>query len=598
MISKTQRPRFVAAVGVILLLLALLAPSVRAAAENSELEKLLPIVGGALVEAGDRHWDEASKELEQFEAQWSLLKAPSSALADQVSAAAAEAKKALGNAQQQPDEAYQAVSRLAKAAGSYVSEQEQGAEKEDGKQAARSLLPVLQQCLDAIRQNNWSKAQTAFKQFVKEWGRKENAIRADNTQVYGQIETLSAMARVSVQADPPKADSAADGVTTLIKTIEDYANGTLQEQASAAGGQTIGDALALLRQADGSLSSGHTAEAVQQLQSFIALWPSVEGAVSTRAPDVYTNVENEMTEALSRLLSTPPRTEEAAAIVNSMQTELEPFASQTSYTAWDAGLILLREGMEALLVLAALVAFLHRTGNAAKQGWVWFGALTGLLLSGALALLLNYMIANVAAGSTREMLEGVTGLVSVVLMLTVGAWLHKKSQISAWNKYIEKQVGVALMTGNLWSLFVVACLAILREGAETTIFYIGMAPAIEGGQLAAGIGAALLLLAVIGFVIVKGSIRLPIRVFFLGATALIYYLVIKFLGESVHSLQVAGKLSSHVPGFIPSWGWLGVYPTWETFVPQLVVAAFIIFQVLRYERRKKSDTDRLKSNLV
>lgn len=324
---------------------------------------------------------------------------------DSVNSAVAEAKQALKDASSKPDAVYPAVSKLAKATGSYVSDLEKTASKGDGKKAAKTLLPILQQCLTGISQNDWSKAQNSFKQFTSQWAKAENAIRADNDQIYGQIETKTTMARVSVQADPPRSEAAAAGNKDLIQTINDYVNGFLSVPAQGTGKQTVADGLLILNKAGASFGSGNAAEAAVHMQSFITLWPSVEGVVRTKATDLYTKVENEMTEALSKLLSNPPRIEEAGSIIQSMQQELSPFAVQTSYSAWDAGLILLREGVEALLVLAALVAFLHKTGNATKQKWIWCGAAAGLIMSGGLAVLLNYMITNVAEGSTCEMLE-------------------------------------------------------------------------------------------------------------------------------------------------------------------------------------------------
>lgn len=217
--------------------------------------------------------------------------------------------------------------------------------------------------------------------------------------------------------------------------------------------------------------------------------------------------------------------------------------------------------------------------------WIWAGAGTGLVLSGILAVLFTTLVAAAASGSMRELLEGVTGLVAVVLMLTVGSWLHSKSNAAAWNRFVENSVGNALARGSLWSLFAVSALAILREGAETAIFYVGMAPAIETSQLLIGIGSATVILVILAFAIIKFSVRLPIRVFFLTATVLIYYLVFRFLGESIHSLQVAGKLPGHTASSLPSISWLGMYPTWETFVPQVAVLIFMVWQLVRQEMR-------------
>nr|WP_229522435.1 FTR1 family protein [Paenibacillus monticola] len=275
-----------------------------------------------------------------------------------------------------------------------------------------------------------------------------------------------------------------------------------------------------------------------------------------------------------------------------MLSELTPLAGETSYNAWDAALILLREGLEAILVLAALLAYLKRNGTANTQKWVWSGAAAGLIGSIALAVLLTYTISRAASGGAREMIEGITGLLAVIMMLTIGRWLHSKSSAAAWNNYVGRQVDGALAKGNLWSLFSIAALAILREGAETTIFYVGMAPSIHTSQLLLGIGSALFILVIIGYAIIALSARLPIAAFFRTATVLIYYLVFRFLGESIHSLQVAGKIPAHVQEGLPSVSWLGLYPTWETLLPQLLVLAFIIWELLRNKTPQNTSTAR------
>ncbi|SCW74219.1 high-affinity iron transporter [Paenibacillus tianmuensis] len=547
----------------------------------------MPLVGGALVHAGEHKWQETAAELEKFEAEWRKLNALSGEAADSVASALADAKKAVTDAASKPNEAYQSVSKLTKAVGRFAGAGAKKESKADGKQAAGALLPILRQTQADIQNSDWDKARSRYKQFDSQWSKSEAAIRSDSSGVYGQIETKLSLIRIALQAEPPKAEAADKGVRELIQLIDDYVSGKLREDTAASGKQSVSDALAILQKAADAISAGRNAEAADQLQAFIQIWPSVEGEVRTRAPDTYDRIEREMTEAASRLLSNPPQPEEAGRIVSEMQTELQPFTAQTSYSAWDAAIILLREGLEALL------AFLRRTGNASKQVWVWSGGAAGLLASGGLAVVLTFTIANVASGSTRELLEGIMGLVSVFLMLTVGAWLHRKSHVDTWNRYINNQVGVALASGNLWSLFLVAALSILREGAETAIFYIGMAPSIDPAQLALGIGSAAVLLFLLGFVIVRGSVLLPLRPFFLGATVLIYYLVLKFLGQSIHALQIAGQIPAHVPGYLPSWNWLGAYPTWETFVPQVLVLLFIVFQWARQERKMRGNVQKI-----
>ncbi|HEX6512261.1 MAG TPA: FTR1 family protein, partial [Chloroflexota bacterium] len=235
-------------------------------------------------------------------------------------------------------------------------------------------------------------------------------------------------------------------------------------------------------------------------------------------------------------------------------------------------IILLREGFEALLVFAALLAFLKRSGNADKQSWIWGGGAAGLALSALIAVVVNVAFAH-AGGSSRELLEGVTGLLAAGMLLWMMFWLHSKANIHTWNRYISERSSRALAANSLMSLAAIAFLAVLREGAETVLFYVGIAPAIDTGQLLAGLGigaAGLLLLAVLMLVV---GVRIPIRPFFLVTSVLVFFLAFKFAGMGVHSLQVAGVLTAHTAGYLPTFDFFGVFPTWETSIVQLLILA-------------------------
>ncbi|MNP14620.1 Ferrous iron permease EfeU precursor [compost metagenome] len=239
-------------------------------------------------------------------------------------------------------------------------------------------------------------------------------------------------------------------------------------------------------------------------------------------------------------------------------------------------------------MLAALLAFVNRTKDKTARNFIWAGAGTGLLLSAVIALLLTFAVSQAVAGGARETIEGFIGLAAVVMMLAVGHWLHNKSSGQAWSKYLAKQVGGALERGSLWSLFALSGLAILREGAETAVFYIGMAPSIESSQLIIGIIGALAALTIVGFCIIRFSVKLPIRPFMLVASLLIYYLVIRFMGDSIHSLQIGGLLPAHSKAWLPTISWIGAYPTLETFIPQLILLLFVIWQLVTAERNNKA----------
>ncbi|MGN7360043.1 FTR1 family iron permease [Paenibacillus sp. SAF-054] len=568
------------------------APALAEAEPSGSLDHLLPAVGSALVEAGQQQWKEAAGDLQQFKELWLAVKlADGQALAEakaQVDAALTDAESKL---QAKDAGAKVSLSTLAKAVNAYVeaaSEPPGSENASSGTEAAAQLLPLAQESLAAIESKDWAKAKSSYQSIVNGWPKTESPIRSDNFTVYGQLETQISLVRISLQADPVREDQAAREMRKLVTVLTDYTEGKIQNIAAAENGShyTLSDLLGVLETARQHTVDGQSGKAADNMNQFIASWPSVEGEVRISSPSLYTKVENQMSEASGYLLSAPPRNQEALALIEEMKASLTKVAGSHRYTFWDAALILLREGLEAILVIAALLSYLKRSGNSEGRKYIWSGAGTGFVMSLVLAVVLTYAISQAASGSAREMIEGITGLVAVVMMITVGQWLHNKSNTKAWNQYVGTQVNQALAKGSLWSLFAVALLAILREGAETTIFYVGMASSISMLQLVIGVAVALAILVILGYAIIVLSASLPVRAFFLGATLLIYYLVFRFLGDSIHALQIAGRLSAHSASSLPSVSWLGMYPTWETFIPQLIILAYIIWQVLRQEAGK------------
>ncbi|SDF27891.1 high-affinity iron transporter [Fontibacillus panacisegetis] len=560
------------------------------AEEDPSLQSLLPLVGGALVEAGAQNWDKASSELEQFEVLWSKIDASASPdLSSTIQKQLASAKEAVGS--QNSEEASASLSLLAKQVNQYVKDNGEKSDSPDGKEVARELLEQVKQTLTPLESGDVSTAQARYKDIINGWSKVESPIRNGNFGVYSNLETHMTMIRVALQTDPPKAEQAVKELSDLIVLLQNYIDGKLDDQKSAPGtnsDKTLADAVALLQQVKQSVEGQNGNQASELMQQFIVLWPSVEGEVSISSATLYTATENSITEAQSYLVSDPVDFIKAAQVIDGMISSLEPLTERTSYSAWDAAVILLREGLEAILVLAALLAFVNRTKDKTARNFIWAGAGTGLLLSAVIAVLLTFAVSQAVAGGTRETIEGFIGLAAVVMMLAVGHWLHNKSSGKAWSKYLAKQVGGALERGSLWSLFALSGLAILREGAETAVFYIGMAPSIENSQLIIGIASALAALSIIGFCIIRFSVKLPIRPFMLVASLLIYYLVIRFMGESIHALQIGGLLPAHSKAWLPTISWIGAYPTSETFISQLVLLVFVIWQLITAERNNKA----------
>lgn len=212
--------------------------------------------------------------------------------------------------------------------------------------------------------------------------------------------------------------------------------------------------------------------------------------------------------------------------------------------------ILVREGLEALLVVAAVVAFLVKAERREALPYIhvgWIGALGLGVLTWFVA---SYVIAISGAG--REVTEGITALAASAILLYVGFWLHDKSHAERWKAFVGRHLTHALSRGTLWALAGVSFLAVYREAFETVLFYQALWQQAEGARSSvlagAGLGAATL--AVLGWMIFRFGLRLPIGPFFAASSALLALLAVMFAGHGVAALQEAGWLPLDPVNFI------------------------------------------------
>jgi high-affinity iron transporter len=369
---------------------------------------------------------------------------------------------------------------------------------------------------------------------------------------------------------PPAALVAADRVEALVDDEKDVL-ATVAGPAYAQETNTdLSPLLSHLDTAGAAATSADASAATEALAAFRGSWTQVESLVKGRSTDTYARVENDLATASAALTARGPDYAAARAAIADMRAQLVPLvAAKASYGAFDAALILLREGVEALLVVAALLAFLTKTGQPEKRGWIWGGGAAGILASVLIALVITATFsATETAGTDRELLEGVTGLFAAAMLVYMSWWLHSKSNLAGWQRYIRERSGAALARNSLLGLSLVAFLAVFREGAETALFYVGIAPSIALGDLALGLGVGAAGLVAIGLAVLVFGVRIPIRPFFLGTSALVYYLAFKFLGTGIHALQVSGIVSANPRAYLPDLGLVGAFPTVETTLAQ------------------------------
>jgi high-affinity iron transporter len=250
--------------------------------------------------------------------------------------------------------------------------------------------------------------------------------------------------------------------------------------------------------------------------------------------------------------------------------------------------IILREGLEALLVVAAIVAYLSKAGHADKNRYVYGGV--GLALVASVGLAWVFSNFSALAGANQEVFEGVTILIAVAMLVWVSNWIFSKADAASWSKYIKGQSDTAISGGSLWSLTFVAFLAVFREGAETIIFYQALfaSGSSDGGQIWLGLGIGLVVLVAVYLVIRLAGLRIPVRPFFMVTSVLLAALAVSFAGSGVKELQEADLIpATAIPGF-PTVDLLGLYPRVENLCAQGVTLALIVVLAVVATRRARA----------
>ncbi|MDE5592233.1 MAG: FTR1 family protein, partial [Helicobacter sp.] len=210
------------------------------------------------------------------------------------------------------------------------------------------------------------------------------------------------------------------------------------------------------------------------------------------------------------------------------------------------------------------------------------GALVGVSFSLLIAITLSYLLPVATAGTNREIIEGAVGILAVILMLFIGAWLHNKSSIANWKAFIQQQVGRTITKGNLLGLGGLSFLVVFREGAETILFYAGIMPQITLESLLSGIAIALIGLIIVAYLMKVFTQKLPIHLMFGAMSWLIYIIGFKILGVSIHALQLTNILPIHILS-LPSIAIFGFYNTIEGIMAQAVYL-ILIFVIIAWQK--------------
>ena len=266
-------------------------------------------------------------------------------------------------------------------------------------------------------------------------------------------------------------------------------------------------------------------------------------------------------------------------------------SSGTAATFIASLVLVLREGLEAILVIAAIIAYLVKTGKTKYVKSVYAGGAFGILFSIILAILFS-IIAGAQSGIAREIFEGIGMFVAVIVLFYVSNWMLSKSEAQNWEKYIKSKVETSVTTGNKWLLIFTAFIAVAREGAELILFFQGVAVDGAEGRIAMwlAIVLALLILAAVFLAFRFLSVKLPLKPFFIATSILMYVMCFSFTGKGVVELQEAGLITKTAVSWMGNFNidLLGIYATYESIIPQFIILVItVILSVLAVKKSRK-----------
>ena len=250
--------------------------------------------------------------------------------------------------------------------------------------------------------------------------------------------------------------------------------------------------------------------------------------------------------------------------------------------------LLLREGFEAILVVAALMAFLAKAGATERRRDVAKGALVAVAASVLTAVLVELLFQFTPV--QREALEGVTMLLAAAVLFYVSYWLLSKIEAAKWNAFVKGRMEEALRAGSGFALASVAFLAVYREGFETILFYQALFTSTgpSGGTSAvlAGMLAGAVALVAVYVAITRFGVKVPLKPFFGVTSSMLYYMAFVFAGKGVAGLQEAGIVTTTVVEWAPRLPVFGIYPTVQSLALQGVLVLLLVVAMVWLQRNR------------
>ena len=372
-----------------------------------------------------------------------------------------------------------------------------------------------------------------------------------------------------------------------------YLRGNPEAVAAPAGADTLALARERLRQSLAAYEAGDRDRArALALSAYLDGFEPIEPVLAARDGALMARVEQAMAQLRAAIGDGRPVAEVRARVtaLDGLFAETERVLAPSEAGAASAFVgaltILFREGLEALLIIVAMLTFLRKADRPEMVRTVHYGWIAALLAGVATWWAATHVLT--ISGASRELTEGFGSILAAVILLFVGIWMHGKAQADEWQRYIRDKLGSALSKRSGWFLFLLAFVAVYREAFETILFFAALSAQGNVGALVAGGAAALLLLAIIAVAMFRFSKRLPIGKFFAYSSALIAVLAVVLAGKGIAGLQEAGLLGVTPLAAAPRIEILGLYPTLEGLAAQAVTLVILLlgFGWNRRENRK------------
>lgn len=343
------------------------------------------------------------------------------------------------------------------------------------------------------------------------------------------------------------------------------------------------------RKLDASLAAyrkGDVTHAKQlALSAYLDGFEPVEPLLGASSPSLMSTIETRMGAfrgAIGQHVPTDTLTEQAdalKALLDDARTALSPQAASGTTAFLGAFTIMVREGLEALLIVVAMLAFLRKAERADALRYVHGGWISALVAGGATWLLATFVIG--ISGASRELTEGFGSLLAAAVLLSVGIWMHGKSHADQWQRYIREKLAGAINRQSGWFLFGLAFVVVYREVFETILFYAALWVQGSGAAMLGGAACAAAVLAAIAWAMLRYSRTLPIGTFFRYSSWLMAVLTVVLAGKGIAALQEAGWVGIAPLASAPRFSLLGVFPTLQSIGAQLamIVALVIGFAI-------------------